>query len=420
MEEYKKEDKKKLDKKKQEAKAWLAPIVSVLGAVVLYGLMTLTAREADILSEDRRIGREGYGGEEQEYQIWVEGIEEQAVPVTVTVGPQVYTEQEAETVFARIMDGMENRIRADNPSLMEVRSNLNLPSRIEDGVSLRWYSSEPDVMDSSGRLGEEVETEQPVILYLELLAGEYRQDYEIPVRVLPPDRSKEEQRLTDFLKELGRLNERQKEEPWLTLPESFEGKALSYHTKERSGYEPLLLLGVIMAVLFIWKEKSGVKQESQKRQRELLLDYADLLSKLMVLICAGLTVRNAWERMVKEYEWALEQKKQRPRAAYEEMRYTYYQMQSGMAEGDAYREFGRRCRLQSYLKLSGLLEQNRRSGTKNMKAILETEMADALEQRKNLARRLGEEAGTRLLMPLFLMLSIVMVMIMVPAMMTMG
>ena len=94
------------------------------------------------------------------------------------------------------------------------------------------------------------------------------------------------------------------------------------------------------------------------------------------------------------------------------MRYTYYQMQSGMAEGDAYREFGRRCRLQSYLKLSGLLEQNRRSGTKNMRAILETEMTDALEQRKNLARRLGEEAGTRLLMPLFLMLGIVMVMIM--------
>lgn len=95
-------------------------------------------------------------------------------------------------------------------------------------------------------------------------------------------------------------------------------------------------------------------------------------------------------------------------------------MQSGMAEGEAYQEFGRRCRLQPYLKLSGLLEQNRRSGTKNMRMILQTEMSDALEQRKNLARRLGEEAGTKLLMPLFFMLGIIMVMIMVPAMMTMG
>lgn len=55
-----------------------------------------------------------------------------------------------------------------------------------------------------------------------------------------------------------------------------------------------------------------------------------------------------------------------------------------------------------------------------MRSILQAEMTDALEQRKNLARRLGEEAGTRLLMPLFLMLGIIMVMIMVPAMMTMG
>ena len=125
-------------------------------------------------------------------------------------------------------------------------------------------------------------------------------------------------------------------------------------------------------------------------------------------------------RSILDYEMAQKQGKQKERAAYEEMRRTYYQMQSGMAEGEAYQEFGRRCRLQPYLKLSGLLEQNRRSGTKNMRSILQAEMTDALEQRKNLARRLGEEAGTRLLMPLFLMLGIIMVMIMVPAMMTMG
>ena len=46
-------------------------------------------------------------------------------------------------------------------------------------------------------------------------------------------------------------------------------------------------------------------------------------------------------------------------------------------------------------------------------------MNHAWEQRKTMARRLGEEAGTKLLVPLFLMLGIVMVIIMVPAMMSM-
>lgn len=39
----------------------------------------------------------------------------------------------------------------------------------------------------------------------------------------------------------------------------------------------------------------------------------------------------------------------------------------------------------------------------------------AFEERKNLAKRLGEEAGTKMLIPLFLMLLVVLVMIVVPA-----
>ena len=49
--------------------------------------------------------------------------------------------------------------------------------------------------------------------------------------------------------------------------------------------------------------------------------------------------------------------------------------------------------------------------------LLRTEMTDAFEQRKHQARRLGEEAGTKLLLPLFILLSVVMVMIAVPALM---
>ena len=39
-----------------------------------------------------------------------------------------------------------------------------------------------------------------------------------------------------------------------------------------------------------------------------------------------------------------------------------------------------------------------------------------MKRGKNLARRQGEEAGTKLLAPLFAMLGVVMVMVMVPAM----
>lgn len=408
-------------RKDARIKKLLPSLACVAAGVVLYVLLTVTGGEEGPVSPEGRILRDGYGGEEQEYKVIVEGLEETPVPVTVTVSPRLYTEQEADEVFTRIMDSMETRIRGENPSLMEVRGNLKLPTFLEEeGVRLRWYSSDPELLDSAGNIGAEIEKEQTVILSAELSAGNFRQTYEIPVRVLPPVRTEQERQMTEFKKELRRRDQGQREEPYLALPEIFEGKRLRYSLEESSDYSAILLIGVLLAVLMAAREQSGEKEKEQKREKELLLDYADLLSKVMVLTGAGLTVRNAWERIVKDYEAGREQGRQKTRAAYEEMRQTYYQMQSGMSEGEAYRQFGKRCRLQPYLKLSGLLEQNRKSGTKNMREILQGEMADALEQRKNLARRLGEEAGTKLLLPLFMMLGIVMVMIMVPAMMTMG
>lgn len=411
------------EKKKPWSK-WFMPGICLAGSVVLYAILAMSSGEKGPISAEGKISREGYGGDERQYQVLVEGLEEQEIPFTLTVGARTYTDEEADQVFIQIMDTMEDRIRGDNPSLMEVRTDLILPTRLdEEGVRLRWYSSDPELLDSHGNVREKAEQAsqgQTVILSVELSDGVHQQNYELPVRVLPPERTPQEQQIAGFLKELEKQDQEQSVQPYLSLPESFEGKQLRYRTRQSSGYEGILLLGIAAAVLLTTREQSEQRQKDKKRERELLLDYADVLSKLMVLIGAGLTVRNAWERMVRDYEAGLEQKKLKPRAAYDEMRHTCYQMQSGMSEGEAYREFGRRCGLRPYLKLSSLLEQNRRAGTKNLRMIFQAEMADALEQRKNLARKLGEEAGTKLLLPLFMMLGIVMVMIMVPAMMTMG
>ena len=96
------------------------------------------------------------------------------------------------------------------------------------------------------------------------------------------------------------------------------------------------------------------------------------------------------------------------------------QLQRNQPESEVYLAFGRRVNLKPYTKLVSLIEQNRRNGSRNLCAMLELELEDAFEQRKTTARRLGEEAGTKLLLPLFLMLAIVMVIVIVPAMAALG
>ena len=80
--------------------------------------------------------------------------------------------------------------------------------------------------------------------------------------------------------------------------------------------------------------------------------------------------------------------------------------------------FGRRCDVQVYIRLGALLSQNLRKGTKGLTELLKLESIQAFEERKAQAKRLGEEAGTKLLLPMFLMLAVVLVIVIVPAFLT--
>ena len=144
------------------------------------------------------------------------------------------------------------------------------------------------------------------------------------------------------------------------------------------------------------------------------LDYPEIVSSLALLIGAGMTVPNAWLKIVRDYKTQKEETG-RKRYAYEEMVLTVHEMESGVSQTQAYEHFGRRCRLPCYNKLATMLSQNIRKGAANLPILLREESADAFEERKHLARKMGEKAGTKLLVPMMMLLGITMVIIMVPA-----
>ena len=90
-------------------------------------------------------------------------------------------------------------------------------------------------------------------------------------------------------------------------------------------------------------------------------------------------------------------------------------MENGVYEEKAYENLGQRLRLPVYVKLGGLLSQNVRKGSKDLLLVLNQEAKNAFEERKSQARRYGEEAGTKLLLPMVMMLSVVMILIIIPA-----
>lgn len=161
-----------------------------------------------------------------------------------------------------------------------------------------------------------------------------------------------------------------------------------------------------------WGKGREIDQKLEARKRELLLDYPEIVNKLALYMGAGMTIRNAFFKMGEDYK---KQREQRKKYVYEEILITCHELQGGRSETEAYERFGKRCQVQAYIKLSALLSQNIRKGSNDLLRMFRQEADNAFIERKNMAKRLGEEAGTKLLMPMMIMLCVVMVIIIIPA-----
>ena len=400
--------------------AWLGKkqICCVLAGLLLGGIAQ-AAGTAGTEGAAGELRRPGYDQEEETRQVMVKGLFEEEVPVEIRLAGREYRADEIHRVYQQVLEELPERIRGGNLSLNQVRSDLNLISRMDEyGITLRWESEHCELVDSFGAVNAQDVPEggAEVELRVELTDGRYPEQYVLPVRVVPEKTGARDLALEGFIRTVEEADRAQRESEWLKLPDTYNGAALQYREPRESPFPSLAALGFAAAVLLTAKERSDKEKAAKQRENQLLMDYPEVVSKLMIFLGAGMTVRTAWERIAGDYRDMLGSGRRTPRHVYEEMYETCCQMSRGVPEGQAYGEFGRRCGLLPYMKLCSLLEQNRKNGSRNVRELLRAEMTEAFELRKHGARRMGEEAGTRLLLPLFLMLGVVMVMVAVPAM----
>lgn len=386
--------------------------------IMFYLLAGMMAGDANDLSEFT-LKRNPCGYGDASYSFYVDGLAEEAIPIEISLGEQKMSEEQGNQILWQAAELLCERAKGDNPSFGEVRTDLKLPDELpEYGLTVSWISERPEVLSSMGIVrGEEVsETGERVYLKAVLSNGIFEETVELPVTIFPQEESVQDR----FKKELEAAALSAQMEVNVELPHEFEGRMLSYRNAEQAGNEILLALGALAAGILYVKEKADEKRQKEKRESSLLLDYSEVLSRFVVLTGAGYTIRQAWKKMVLDYEKKLERGAKREKPVYAEMRTILNQMETGIPELQAYGNFGRNCGLRCYVRFASLLTNNLYTGGKNLRNLLEEEVEAAFEQRKDLARRLGEEASTKLLIPLFLMLGVVMMMIVSPAFLTLG
>ncbi len=357
-----------------------------------------------------RLARPEQGTGSREEQLEVR-MGEKTYPLEIFLREQQLSKEQVQERLGQIGDRLEELFLNGNPDLEHIRGTVSMPSSDpETGVNLQWYVSSWEYLTVDGTIKNESLTEPTEVQIQAVLElqGETG-DWQRTITIQPPDESVAEDQLRVLTWQLSELQKENGTE--LMLPEELEGTSLIWYFRRDTTW---LLLGAL-SILTVCAMRLGEKQEEERalaeRERRMQLVYPEIVSRMGLYMGAGISTRKAWERIVAGYRKEHESCNE----AYEEMCTALYEMQNGVPESTAYERFGARCRLPSYLKLGTLLSQNLRRGTRNLTELLEEESREAFENRKALAKKMGEECESKLLLPMILMLLTILVMIMYPA-----
>ena len=288
----------------------------------------------------------------------------------LTVQPRKYRQEELQKLFDAFREELPGLICGGNESLDCVREDLQLQEEYDDyPFTVTWKSDCMDVISPEGKVYPQ-EQDSTVRLKAELAYDEYQWETETSVTVKNQSDAidKSEKAVLEIMLENAQTSD----------PELVEKK----------------------------------KQEEKRK-------YPEILQKITLYLEAGLTVRAAVNKIAEDYEQT-RKKGAKEQAAYEELLIAVREIRMGVSEGAAYEKFGKRTGVREYIRLSTFLTQNVKKGSTMLLQQLREEAKEAEEMRMRNARKLCEEASTKLLLPMIMLLLVVMILIMFPAFSNVG
>ena len=401
--------KKKIGKK--------SAIIIMAGSVIALFLYITGAlgQQKETLEE---IERSEKAGKEKTVSLEAE-VGEEKKTIQIQILPQEYTDQELLALSEQLWKEVEEKIPGENKSLDKVTESLYFPEEV-DGYPflLRWHTDAPSLLSAEGQIGEDIPREGSIVeirLQIVKTGSDFKAERTFFANLYPSEREdafwKRLEKSLIGLEKNSRMSQR------YILPDHFEGHTIIFRNKKEEKSYLIFLLAVGASIAVRAGEKREEENGKKRRLQEMELEYADMIARMAMLIGAGMTISGAFKKIAGDYG---KRRQERKKPLYEELLITSREMDSGISEGKAYQNRGNRCHLSCLMRFTALLAQYHKSGSFGLKNALKEETYQALQERKERAKRLGEEAGTKLLLPMTLMLVLVMIIIMIPAFTSFG
>lgn len=355
------------------------------------------------------------GFESGERQLWLEADDgKNKKTFRIAVNPRSLAEEELTELSDSFLEQIGDLILNENVDLQHISGNLDLRQEYEGfPFEVSWESSRGDIVDGEGNLFP-VETPTGLELRVELVCGEWRREESLSVTAVPVILTEEEQEYLELKELLLRTEEASRGEETWRLPEEWRGRKMKWSLRGENYGVVIWLASPVAAVLIYVLSDRDLHGKLEKRRKSMRREYPELVYKVLLYMGAGMNIRGAFRKIGTDYE-KKKRRNGRVKPACEEVLYTCRELQGGVSEGTAYESFGKRAGTREYIRLGSLLGQNLKRGSSTLLDRLREEAEKASGESLQQVRRLAEEAGTKLLVPMVMMLAVVMVIIMIPA-----
>lgn len=399
----------------------------VMGIVVTVGLVSaisfhLSSQMEKKLADGAQLIRNEWGAGDYKVALMARAGE-WSREIIFPVNERQYTVEEKKTLLKELMRVLPDLIRGNNQDLQHVEGDLKLPSSVKGyPFFLGWNSSNRERVDESGKVKREgISYEGEVVTLMVTIKDkqqEINESFEWELLLLP-EILDEEERFFRLLENALLIKE--KEQDWkkeIILPGNLSGKKIIWQERKTNVGIYIFMLFLLISILVGRGMDHDLKKSIQKRNKQLMAEYAGFVSMLRLYLVAGLTVKNAFAKIAADL--AKQKRSKGKQCLYEELKTACFQMENGAAEELVYQEWGRRCGDMRYRRLSFLLGVYLKQGNNQLLHLLSGEVDSAREDRRNYAKKAGEEAGTKMLVPMMLMLMVVMMLVLLPAYLDFG
>ena len=144
----------------------------------------------------------------------------------------------------------------------------------------------------------------------------------------------------------------------------------------------MIVVGFGVSGLSFWYFDMKITDIADKHEKEILKDIPTILSKLTLLINAGMIMNEAWVKVSETGKGPI----------YDEMKKVSQEIANGTSELDAFINFGVNCSVMEVRKFSSVLVQNLTKGNKELVNYLTEATNESWLNKKHEVKRQGEQA----------------------------